>query len=64
MSPPRRKYVPVGKRILDAPGRVRRPAAPAPAIADRVEHTITRADGEQRNCSCLLGADHHEGQDV
>lgn len=61
MSPPRRKYVPVGKRYLDAPGRVRRPAAPVP---DRVEHQVTRASGVVEICSCLLGEDHTEGNDA
>lgn len=55
------KYKPRGKRILDAPGRIRRPAAPLP---DRVEHMVTRPDGRTEICACILGDDHVQGGDA
>lgn len=59
--PPPRRYTSVKKRILDAPGRVRRPAGPPP---EPLEHTITRRSGAVENCACILGEDHAEGGDA
>lgn len=58
---PRPRYRPVGKRILDAPGRIQRPAEPPP---DRIEHLRTTPDGAEVPCACILGDDHTEGRDA